>query len=78
MPPSRAADPATVLACESVPVLLALLHELGVTGAESHDRALGDKGIDDGAADALGTAGDQNAFALETEVHVSSDAAARL
>jgi hypothetical protein len=46
-----------------LPVLLALLHQLAIARAERHDRALGHEGIDNGAADALGAAGDQNAFA---------------
>ena len=73
---TSSAVPATRLL--GLPVLLALLHQLGIEGAETDDRALGHEGIDDGAADALGAAGDQYALALETEVHVSSDAAARL
>ena len=67
---SAAAGDARLL---GLPVLLALFHELGVARAEAHDRALGHKSIDDGAADALGAAGDQNALALQTELHVSSD-----
>ena len=59
----------------ALPLLLALLHQRGVAGAEADDGAFGHEGIDDGAADALGAAGDQNALALETEVHVSSEAA---
>ena len=55
------------------PVRLALLHELGVARAEADDRAFGQEGIDDGAADALGAAGDQHALALETEIHDSPE-----
>jgi hypothetical protein len=60
------------------PVRLALLDELGVARAEADERAFGQKGIDDGAADALGAAGDQHALALETEIHDSPDGDARL
>ena len=60
------------------PVRLALLHELGVARAEADDRAFGHESIDDGAADALGAAGDQHALALETEIHNSPETDARL
>jgi hypothetical protein len=60
------------------PVRLALLHKLGVTRTETDDRAFGQKGIDDGTADALGAAGDQHALALETEIHDSPQTHARL
>ena len=51
---------------------LGALHLVGVAGAEGHVRALGDQCVDDGAADALGAAGDHCLQALESEVHVSS------
>ena len=60
------------------PVRLALLHELGVARTEADDRAFGHESIDDGAADALGAAGDQHALALETEIHNSPETDARL
>jgi hypothetical protein len=60
------------------PVRLALLHELGVACAEADDGAFSHERIDDGAADALGAAGDQHALALETEIHNSPDTDARL
>ena len=60
------------------PVRLALLHELGVAGAEADDRAFSQEGLDDGAADAFSAAGDQHALALETEIHNSPETDARL
>ena len=41
----------------------------GVAGAELHDAALVDEGVDDGPADAAGAAGDKHAGAGELQVH---------
>jgi len=59
------------------PFLLALFHELGIAGTETDHGAFRHEGIDDRSADALGAAGDQHAFALQAQVHVSSAADAR-
>ena len=69
----RALDPCLL----GLPFLLALLHELGIARTEADHGAFGHEGIDDGAADAFAAASDQHTLALQTQVHVSSEADAR-
>ena len=42
---------------------------VGVAGAEADDGALVEEGLDDGAADAAGAAGDEDAGAGELQIH---------
>ena len=44
-------------------------HLVGVARAEADDGPLVEEGLDDGAADATGAAGDEDAFAVELQIH---------